>query len=30
MKDVQHADGGAGSDDHDRCQIESKAEEHQH
>jgi len=26
MKDVQHADGGSGSDDHDRCQIESKAE----
>jgi hypothetical protein len=30
MKDVQHADGGGGSDDHDRCQIESKAEQHQH
>jgi len=29
MKDVQHADGGAGSDDHDRCQLESKAEKHQ-
>ena len=26
MKDVQHADGGSGSNDHDRCQIESKAE----
>jgi hypothetical protein len=26
MKDVQHADGGSGSDDDDRCQIEKKAE----
>jgi catechol 2,3-dioxygenase-like lactoylglutathione lyase family enzyme len=30
MKDVQHADGGSGSDNDDRCQIESKADEHQH
>jgi hypothetical protein len=26
MTDVQHAGGGSGSNDHDRCQIESKAE----
>ena len=30
MNDVQHTDGGSGSDDHDRCQIESKSEEYQH
>ncbi len=29
MEDVQHADGSSGSDDPDRRQIESKAEEHQ-
>jgi len=26
MKDVEHADGGSGSNDRDRCQIESNAE----
>jgi len=26
MKDVEHADAGSGSNDRDRCQIESNAE----
>jgi hypothetical protein len=29
VSDVEHDDGGSGSRDHDRCQIERKADEHQ-
>jgi hypothetical protein len=30
MKDIQRAPGGTGSNDHDRCEIESKREQRQH